>query len=181
MKPIDIDIKLKYANEVKRLQDEIKKATGPHPASLEYTDVLNSFRKGLTSAATEKRTINLDYSNVLSSFKSGLEKVISEGTAGLKNIKANVTLDVGTQIEDLKDRLKNMPVELRIEYKDALNKLATDMANSDAALAISKLQLGSNGLDAFLEEIQKAINDPEKGIPMFNQQSRTLIFILFSL
>ena len=172
MKPIDIDVKLKYENEVKRFQAELKKSTGPYPVSLEYTDVLNSFRKGLTSAVTEKRSLNLDYSNVLSSFQSGLEKVISEGTAGLKNITANVTLDVGTQIEDLQNKLKNMPVELRIEYQDALNKLATDMANSTASVAVSKLLIGSSGLDAFLDEVQKAINDPQKGIQMFNQQSR---------
>ena len=48
MKPIDIDVKLKYENEVKRFQAELKKTTGPYPVSLEYTDVLNSFRKGLT-------------------------------------------------------------------------------------------------------------------------------------
>lgn len=173
MKPIDIDVKLKYENEVKRLQDEIKKATGPHPVSLEYTDVLNSFRRGLTSAATEKRVLNLDYSSVLTSFQSGLEKVISEGTAGLKDVTVNVTLDTGTQIDDLKNKLKNMPVELRIEYKDALNKLATDMANSNATLAISKLQLGSNGLDAFLEEIQK--NDRFEAEPVrFPLKSRNI-------
>lgn len=168
--PIELNIKLKYEQELKRLQDELSK-----PLDLTFksdTDIIRSIKAQVTDAFESTRTVNLDYQKVLSGFSTSLNNIISDASKQFSNITAKVNLDTGTQVDDLINKFKDVPLELKIEYQDALNELSTKLANSTANITVSNVVADSNGIADLIKTIQTIINDPEKGIQMFNRQSR---------
>ena len=159
MKPIKIDVVLDYKKHADALAAELKKS-GKVSVSLDYAAEVSKLKSAVSNIP-----VTLSFDDAIARFRDKFHEVVSN---------APISFAWDKTLEGLKSALKsisNAPIELKLQYESQLERLRSEVVKAFADISVEGEFFNVNPAK-IVEKIQKTIDDPERGLQMFNDQSR---------
>ena len=168
----DIGIPVSFTDWKKSL-DELKttvKNTSLTVSLKVDNKVYDTIQTKLSDVLEKEYTLNLNYKPVVASISTALKDVLKDVSSSFSNI--TVSINLNGQKEALKQELKDIPIEIKLEYEKAVKELEKRITDHKATLKISEFVAETDGLDKVATSMQEWFNDPANSVTLFNNKTR---------